>query len=325
MIHRIPGRVCLLGEHNDWAGGAALVVPMDRALAVRVTPASSLYATALLEGRALEWMDGEDGPLRFVSAVADVLGEAYGLPRGCAVHVDGDLPAGRGWSSSAALCVGLVRGMLALRGRVEAPDVEAELAARAEQRAGVACGLLDPLACAHGMPLFLRFCGSAYGIESVPARLSLAVGSFPAPRDTPAMLRALGRLRRGEAPLLDFMEVRRAAAVHDALDGFGDAAVRGRDALLAGDLEALGVELDTCQALYEEELLPAVPELAAPGLVRAVRALRRAGALGAKFSGAGGDGSVIGLFRDASHAAMGVTALDGLGLHAFVMELDATP
>ena len=27
---RVPGRVCLLGEHNDWAGGASVVVPMDR-------------------------------------------------------------------------------------------------------------------------------------------------------------------------------------------------------------------------------------------------------------------------------------------------------
>jgi mevalonate kinase len=84
--------------------------------------------------------------------------------------------------------------------------------------------------------------------------------------------------------------------------------------------------MNGCQEIYEEELMPAFGELRAPGLVRAVRSLRASGAYGAKFSGAGGDGSVIGLYPPGSaDTAHGVTALDALGLDAFPMEVWCSP
>ena len=81
--------------------------------------------------------------------------------------------------------------------------------------------------------------------------------------------------------------------------------------------------MDTCQEIYEEELVPELPELRAPGLVRAVRSLRANGALGAKFTGAGGEGSVVGLYPPGK-AQDGVRALDALGLQAFVVEVHST-
>ena len=55
--------------------------------------------------------------------------------------------------------------------------------------------------------------------------------------------------------------------------------------------------MNAAQDAYEAHLL-SLPALAAPQLVRACSDLRRWGAHGAKFSGAGGDGSVIALFDD---------------------------
>ncbi len=320
----VPGRICLVGEHNDWAGGCALVVPMDRFVRVRAKAAPTLSATAVLEGKALAWAPTEPpGPLRFVPAVATVLARAWGTPVVGAMHIEGELPAGRGFSSSAAVCVALVRAFAELYGRALSAEEAAELAYRAEHdECGVNCGRLDPLACAWGVPLFLRFSGEEVGAEPLPARLSLAVGSFPAPRDTVAILATLGRHHRGEVAVRDWEGVRRVGAVRGALDGFGEQATHAREALLDGDTRALGAAMDVCQEIYEEELMPAFPELRAPGLVKAVRALRKAGALGAKFSGAGGDGSVIGLFApDDPRVAEGVAALDTLGLEAFAMEL----
>ncbi len=329
---RVPGRVCLLGEHNDWAGGASLVVPMDRGIAVLAEEAPQLSASAVLEGRSLTWTEGDDpGALRFVPAVRDELA-ARGVSVSAHLHIGGDLPAGRGFSSSAALCVALVRAMTALA-RVELPlEDQIEAAYNAERhRVGVACGRLDQAACAWGVPLFLRFSGERMEVEPLPARLRLAVGSFRVPRDTAAILHTLGVHHRGEVRVRDADAVRRAGAVREALDGFGRQAWFGRDALLSGDLVALGSAMDASQQLYEEELAAYLPELRAPGLHRAVRALRAAGALGAKFSGAGGDGSVVGLFpvreevavHGADHGTVsaGVAALDALGLDAFAMEV----
>lgn len=330
---RVPGRICLLGEHNDWAGGAAVVVPMDRAVAVIAEAADGLSATAVLEGRQLSWEAGQDpGPLRFVPAVAEEMAARFGIAPAAHVHIAGDLPAGRGFSSSAALSVALVRTFAALAERPLSLDETIEAAYAAEHdRLGVGCGRLDPAACAWGTPLFLRFAGDRTEVEALPARLRLAVGSFRAPRDTVGILATLGRHFRGEVPLRDPDAVRRVGAVRGALEGFGAQATFGRDALYDGDLVALGGAMDACQELYEEELMAALPELRAPGLVRAVRALKAAGALGAKFSGAGGDGSVVGLFpvdedlpTDVpAHGtvAAGVAALDALGLEAFAMEV----
>lgn len=320
----VPGRVCLVGEHNDWAGGCAVVVPMDRFVRVRARAAATLGATAVLEGRALAWAPPEPpGPLQFVPAVAAVLAAAWGHPVTGQVHLEGELPAGRGFSSSAAVCVALVRAFAELYGRTVGTEEAAELAYRAEHDGcGVACGRLDPLACAWGTPLFLRFTGEEVSAEALPAHFALALGSFAAPRDTRAILATLGRHHRGEVAVRDWEGVRRVGAVRGALDGFGEQASRAREALLHGDVRALGGAMDICQEIYEEELMPAFPELRAPGLVKAVRALRRAGALGAKFSGAGGDGSVIGLYApDDPRVAEGVAALDALGLEAFAMEL----
>jgi galactokinase len=331
---RVPGRVCLLGEHNDWAGGAALVVPMDRAVAVIAEPADTLSATAVIEGRSFTWSpDEEPGVLRFVPAVAAEVSERFGLPTNAHVHIAGDLPPGRGFSSSAAVSVALVRTFAALAGRTLGTEETIEAAYAAEHdRLGVGCGRLDPAACAWGVPLFLRFADDdRMDVEPLPARLRLAVGSFRAPRDTGAILDTLGRHFRGEVPIRDPDAVRRVGAVRGAIEGFAAQAVYGRVALLEGDLVALGGAMDACQEIYEEELMFSLPELRAPGLVRAVRALKAAGALGAKFSGAGGDGSVVGLFpvgedltpdipRHGTVAA-GVAALDALGLDAFAMEV----
>lgn len=320
----VPGRICLVGEHNDWAGGAAIVVPVDRHVHVRARPAESLAATAVLDGRALSWRVGEPpGALLFVPAVAQVVGNAWGVTIQANVHIEGDLPAGRGFSSSAAVCVALVRAFAELTGREVGVSEAAELAYRAEHDVcGIGCGRLDPLACAWATPLYLRFSGDEVDVEPLPAHFGLAIGSFRAPRDTAAILATLGRHHRGEVAVRDWEGVRRVGAVRGALDGFREQARHAKEALLNGDPRALGASMDVCQDIYEEELMPAFAELHAPGLVRAVRALRKAGALGAKFSGAGGDASVIGLYApDDPAVAGGVAALDALGIDAFAMEV----
>ncbi|MFN7147611.1 MAG: galactokinase family protein, partial [Myxococcota bacterium] len=101
---RVPGRVCLLGEHTDWAGGAALVVPMDRGVTVLAEPSDRLEATAVIDGVSHAWEDGaEPGALRFVPAVAAEVSARFGIPTTARLHLAGDLPAGRGFSSSAAV------------------------------------------------------------------------------------------------------------------------------------------------------------------------------------------------------------------------------
>jgi mevalonate kinase len=78
--------------------------------------------------------------------------------------------------------------------------------------------------------------------------------------------------------------------------------------------------MDAAQAAYEEHLL-SMPELAAPELVRVCAAMRGRGAAGAKFSGAGGDGSVVALFAERGGAEAARAWMAGEGIAAWVVPL----
>jgi mevalonate kinase len=93
----------------------------------------------------------------------------------------------------------------------------------------------------------------------------------------------------------------------------GKLAEEGAQALEAGDLPALG---DTMNA--DHGLLSAVG-VSSPGLDEAVHGLRRLGALGAKLTGAGGDGgAVIGLFPEPEPA---IARLTRQGVRCFASQV----
>ncbi|MCB9759259.1 MAG: hypothetical protein H6739_05425 [Alphaproteobacteria bacterium] len=306
-VGRAPGRVCLLGEHCDWAGGACLVAPLERALEVRayrgawgLLVRSSMGLSRF--GPALLGVPGD--PNRYVAAVARALMQ-QGVPLPpMRVNVTGDLPPGRGFSSSAAVCVAATRAMLALTGLSWSPDDVAALALTAERDLlGVPCGLMDPLACAHARVLAIDW-GPPVDLRPLdpPVAPPLLVAYFPTGRAAGPILDALNAAVKDGDP-----------DVRGAIDTWARCAVRGAAALEAGDLPALGAEMNRAQAAYEAL---SIDVLEAPGLVAACRALREAGALGAKFTGAGGDGSLVALFADAEGVARGRALLVSLGLTA---------
>lgn len=302
-----PGRVCLLGEHCDWAGfGACLVSPLDRHVLVRAAVADVGLRARSAFGRSLFGPDGRavrDDPNRYISAVARVMIDD-GVPVPPArVAVESDLPAGRGFSSSAAVCVATASALAQLAGVTPEPARLADWATRAERdRLGVNIGRMDPLACAYAQPLFIDW-GPPERLQVIDAPpLPLLAAAFPSGRSAELILAALGEaLRAGHE------------GARRAIRTWGEAAVVGASALRLQDLAALGAQLDRAQAAYEALDLPA---LAAPQLVEACAALRAAGALGAKFTGAGGDGSLVALFADAAGLEAGRALLEARGMSA---------
>ncbi|MCP4805457.1 MAG: hypothetical protein GY913_13910 [Proteobacteria bacterium] len=295
------GRVCVVGEHGDWAGGpdaACLVAPLSAGVLATVRRADwglvihSAFGVTRL-GDDLRCLTGD--PNRYVVAVArTLLADGHPLPPGRVV-VRSDLPAGRGFSSSAAVSVATARA-LARHGRFELSwEAAADVAYRAERDdLGVNCGAMDPLACAAPGPLFIDWTTGER--RAVQGSAPMLVAAFPELVSAAPILAALG----DDVP-------------RDAIAAWGRGARRATEALEAGDLVALGRELDQAQEIYEA--LPH-PALAAPGLSAACQTVREAGALGAKFSGAGGDRSLVAVFADEADRVAGRAALEGLGLLA---------
>ena len=210
--------------------------------------------------------------------------------------VRSSLPMGRGFSSSAAVCVA---SAVALAGHAQVeldPDTAAEVALAAERDdLGIGCGPMDPLACAHGRILHIRWpSGEKRLLDGEPLLLAAA---FPTATNSDHILTALSEnLNRSD--------------VRKAIDGWGELAEEGAECI--SDPVALGALLNRAQALYDAI---ALPPLAAPGLGRARAAIDEL-CTGSKFTGAGGDRSLVAVFQHPDARAEAGRRLHELGLIA---------
>jgi galactokinase len=161
-----PGRVNVIGEHTDYNDGFVLPVALPhttRAAVARrddglVALVSTQHPDDRVEVPVAELAPGRPGGWAgYPAGVVDVLRDR--VPGGVSVLVDGDVPAGMGLSSSAALSCSVA---LALRD-LAAPDLAVadlvDVARRAENDfVGAPTGILDQsasLLCTAGHALFL--------------------------------------------------------------------------------------------------------------------------------------------------------------------------
>lgn len=153
---RAPGRVNLIGEHTDYNAG--LVLPAAIGLATTVTARRRDDGVVAMRSRALgqaelriDELSSAQGFARYVAGTLAELAAGGVEPVGADVEIAGDLPAGVGLSSSAALCVATALAMLALRDASLSEWEVARVAQRAESRGtGVQCGVMDPFAIVFG-------------------------------------------------------------------------------------------------------------------------------------------------------------------------------
>jgi galactokinase len=174
-----PGRVNLIGEHTDYAGGLALPMAIDLGTTVRGTPGGDVVRLVSVDEPepAAVPLDVTDPSTvrpewaRYVAGVVAELRPAVGFEG----EVTTTLPMGGGLSSSAALELAVA---LAL-GFDGAPADLAALGQRAEQTAsGVPCGIMDQLASAcgrDGHALLIDFVDLSVRAVPVPAEVDVWV------------------------------------------------------------------------------------------------------------------------------------------------------
>jgi mevalonate kinase len=290
-----PGKIILLGEHAVVYGHPALAAALERRVHVELSPADDLR----IELRAPE--GPLTPPVELGKAIAEMAARV-GVPARFAVRVHSELPLGGGLGSSAALGVALARGLCQLAGRDCTAERAAELALGFETFFHGAPSGVDPAACAHGGVILFRR-AEPPRVEAVrPARpIALAVALTGVLRGTRSTVLPLSQ-RRAEKPEL-----------YDPMLAFlGELARGGAEALVRGDLADLAVRFDAAHGVL------AALGVSCPELEGAVSALRRAGALGAKLTGAGGGGAAIALARDVDDAR---SLLRDTGLSGFAAEI----
>jgi len=267
-----PGKVILLGEHGAVYGQPALAAPISRG--VRATAVAS-------DALELELPDGlTEAQLEALERAFARAAKLTGHPK-VSVSVESDLPLSMGLGSSGALSVAVTRVMLqAKTGKPpDAKTLERIAFALEKEFHGTASGV-DHTTSARGTMVLYTKGRVREVIARKPVKVLIAmVGMRAATRVTVGALRER-QAKWGSRYRRVFAEI-------------GELAREGAAAAKKGDLELLGDLMNMNQGFL------AGLGLSSERLESMVYRLRSAGALGAKLTGAGGDGgAVIALFKE---------------------------
>ena len=294
------GRVNLIGDHIDYAGGT--VLPMALSVRTHVAAMRSSQDHAVSERE-----DDADWRRYVLGVLGELRASGLAIPP-LALAIASDVPVGAGLSSSAALEVAVARAALAASGKRLAPRELALICQRAEHRhAGVPCGIMDQWCVAHAAPCEAIALDCA-ALESRPVALpptlrieivdcgvrhSLRDGGYAARRaDVDEAASALGvahlaRLPRGRWHEIDTLPVRIARRARHVVaeQARVEAAI---DALAREDLGRFGALLVESHASLRDDFDVSVPELD-----RIVESAMSRGALGARMTGGGFGGCAL--------------------------------
>lgn len=308
----VPGRLCLFGEHSDWAGmyrtvnscivkGAAIVSGTEQGIyasakvsdhfIMRSSPEmpDDDYWECEMDSQKLLDIAQQGGYYSYVAGVASYINDNY-LVGGVEITIQKrDLPLKSGLSSSAAICVLVARAFNQLYDLKMNIKGEMQAAFRGEQRTPSRCGRLDQ-ACAYGIkPVIVEFDG--FEIDSrelkVGGTFNWVIANLMSAKDT---IKILSDLNAAYPFAKDEKDIR----IQEAL-GIDNIEIVNRAIkyLEDGNAQALGALMIEAQKNFDLKVAPASTELAAPILHSVLNDPEIQPLIyGAKGVGSQGDGTV---------------------------------
>lgn len=288
----VPGRICLFGEHSDWAGGYrrfdvdiekgyTLLTGTDQGIYAEVEPHPSALVLSSttpsgekhgpyeipMDPKALLEEAQKGGYWSYIAGVAYQILINYQV-RGLIIdNYKTDLPIKKGLSSSAAISVLTARAFNRIYDLKMTIRGEMEHAYQGEITTPSRCGRMDQ-GCAYGnRPILMTFDGDHLDVAElqVPANMYFVIVDLNAEKDTTEILARLSRgfpypeseIERGVQELLGSINKR---IVHEAVE-----------ALTSSNAARLGELMSEAQAEFDRLATPACPEeLTAPVLHNAL-------------------------------------------------------
>ena len=340
----VPGRLCLFGEHTDWAGhyrtmnadimpGAFIVTGIEQGIYAEVERSTIFEMHSDAPAMADVWRDfscrmsekelkrvAKSGTFfSYCAGVASYMLEWYKVG-GVRIRITQmTLPMKSGLSSSAAICVLVARAFNLLYNLNLNTLGEMNIAYVGELRTSSRCGRLDQ-ACAFGVkPNLMTFDGDEIEVKSLNVKKTLywVFADLCAEKDTIKILSDLNKA-------YPFATTEEEKNLHKALGEWNhDIVKKAAEYMASGDAESLGKLMTSAEAMFEKYVTPMSPALWAPKLHQVLQDPNiQPWIWGGKGVGSHGDGSVQFLARSAEDQQQLIDYLNTQGLKAYPLTLN---
>jgi len=290
-IAEAPGKAILFGEHFVVMGAPAIAAALN--LKVRVeaetrddrdikVESSALDAVCLFTRKGSALIYGESSATHILTPVklaAEATLESTGLERGVNLKINSSIPVAVGLGSSAATAVATIGAISQLSQRRVAIDEVCNLAYASEKHLHGNPSGIDQTVSAYGGIIQYSRGAKPHRIEVVND-LPFVIGNTGIRRCTGILVGRVDEARRRDQELIARLK-----------EEVTEIALEGMRAIKSGDLDLLGQLMN-----QNHELLRKIG-VSNTQLDRLVKAVREAGALGAKLTGAGGGGCIIALTK----------------------------
>lgn len=341
----VPGRLCIFGEHTDWAGrytdinsdvvsGLAIVTGINLGIYGNARKNDDFSIISLdengetvsfsckMELKTLRKVAAEHHYFCYACGVAAYILEHYQVG-GLSIRIDKvTLPIKKGLSSSAAICVLVARAFNEVYQLKMSLNGEMQAAYRGEMLTKSRCGRLDQ-ACAYGInPVCMEFSGDDISAEKlkVGKNLYLVFADLRSKKDTKKILSDLNKA-------FPFAQTETDIAIQEALGRDNHIIIsEASKAIADGDALRIGELMKKAQNIFDSKIAPGCPsELLAPKLHSVLNDEKVSEyAYGGKGVGSQGDGSVQFIAKDKENQQKLVDYLDSIGLEAYAFTLPAS-
>ena len=321
----VPGRVNLIGEHIDYHNLPVMPIAIQRRIRIafrrrddrRIRAASTgTYGEREFEWKAPLEPAASGDWVNYVKAAAQAVDGKWSVANGIDAVVDSDLPPAAGLSSSSALLTGFTLALLRANGVGASFEELMEVLPEGEYFVGTRGGGMDHaavLASEAGCALLIRFGPLAIAPVLVPKEWSFLVAHSLTTAEKSGEMRARYNSRRTEGmravERLGFKSYREAVEGRrfDQLRVLADRGLEGKErrrflhvtgeafrveeaaaALRAKDADAFGRLMNASHESMRDLL-----EISNAALDELVETALRAGAFGARLTGAGFGGCAV--------------------------------
>jgi galactokinase len=308
----VPGRLCLFGEHSDWAGGHrrqnseieegyVIVAPTNQgnySKAIKLEEPIFQFIShqfgknleTKMDEKELLKIAEEGGIFSYIAGVAYEIISSYESIKKTGIRIENyktDLPIKKGLSSSASICVLTAKAFSEIYDLGLTNKRIMELAYLGEITTPSRCGKMDQ-ACAFDSPVLINFNGDKMKTEK------LEVGGY-----FPFLIVDLNKGKDTKKILSDLSEgfpwprneIEKGKHYYFKKNKIN--VLEAKEALKKGDVKSLGKIMNKTQNDFDKYLTPSSPEELSAPVLHSVISMPEIQAFiyGGKLVGSGGDGT----------------------------------